>query len=852
MPNLNMGDFQFPNFQNPMAFLLLLLIPLLYILRKLRLFNMPSFPAVLQDWQGRSFIWKSRSNKLLSALSKIFIAGAFFFTVTAFADPVFSHRDKIYTSLGTDIMFVLDTSPSMAAKDIDNTRRIDAAKDRISELSQCEEYGGNRYGIVIFGSNASVAVPPTADNDYFQGVLDKLNVGTMGNGSAIGEGLSTAVYHMASSKAEKKCIILLTDGENNAGEIHPETAAKLAVNNNINLYVVGAGSRGSVPIEYTDPVTGKQYFGYLDSGYDFSSLRKLANMGNGMFFEVKTIDELKTALDTVSHGERTTQDFTYKTKNTSCYDIFVFIAIVLIIAALFIRYIVLKGYSCFKYRKSLISGLLFTVMAAVMLFFAYSGISWGTYLMPVQKNSCAVSMVFDISNSMMAEDCKGTEGNISRLKASAAYGEKLLSQMKGIPTSVVLAKGDGLVSIPLTEDTAIIESLLEVMSPAMMTNPGSSLGKGIKTAMGTFPSSFSNAGQIWLFTDGEETDRELAAALEECIQSGISVTIIGFGSENESKVLAGDGKTVVKTALRTDNIENIINTVLDKYSFYKKHANISYIKSGAKGSGAFLLRQLNNYNDHNLITAYETRPVPRYRFFLILSIMFFALSYIVTEYDFLKLFKSCKQEGRYKNTKKGGSSLLCIFIMLISGCSSRTADILSGTYSWHKKQYKHSISKFINVADRAMEDQDLETLDYSLYDLGTAYLMTGEKEAALNRFTSLSENAPADVKYSAFYNAGILSYEKGNYKEAVDFFKKALKINNSSINAKINLELSVRMNSTQGREKTRKTIQAHNDKNENPDNKNMEDALFEHIKENDKKQWKNSETTEPGDLSKDY
>ena len=622
------------NFQNPAAFLLLLLIPLLFILRRLKIFNIITFPAVLCDWEGRAFYWKGRVQKFLTGLAKFLLTVAFISVVTAFADPVTVTQEKVFSSLGTDIVFVLDTSPSMAAKDMNGLRRIDGAKNTIFELAT--EKAGNRYGIVEFGSNASVAVPPTADNAFFTGSLNNIDVGAMGNGSAIGEGLSTAIYHLATSKADKKCIILLTDGENNAGAIHPETAAKLAVNNNISLYVVGIGSKGNVPIEYTDPVTGKLYSGYLESDYSFNSLRKIASIGNGGFFEAQTIDELKAALATVSKNEEVSQDFTYKTKNKTFYDKFVLAAIICILAAWIIKAVLLKELICCKYRKSLFVKGALLVASFIMLIFAYSGISWGTYLVPVQKSSCAVSMVFDISNSMMAEDGpveSYTGKNMTRLKASSIYAKKLLEKMEGIPISVVLAKGEGVATIPLTEDTAIIESLIDVMSPAMMTNPGTSLGNGLLRAKETFPSNISAAGQIWLFTDGEETDRGLTDALSQCVQSGIPVTIIGFGSETPTEIVAGDGKTVIQTALRSEDIKKAIDKALEKYSFYKKHAAITYIKADEKGSGAMLLKQLNDYNSENLITAYETKPVPRYRMFILFAVILFALSFAVTEAD---------------------------------------------------------------------------------------------------------------------------------------------------------------------------------------------------------------------------
>ena len=124
---------------------------------------------------------------------------------------------KVFTSLGADIVFVLDTSPSMAAKDVDNNTRINAAKESIKAIAG--ENKGFRYGIVVFGSEASVLIPPTNDEVIFSQRLNDCQIGLLGDGSAIGDGLSTAVCHLLSSSAPKKYIILLTDGENNAGTI---------------------------------------------------------------------------------------------------------------------------------------------------------------------------------------------------------------------------------------------------------------------------------------------------------------------------------------------------------------------------------------------------------------------------------------------------------------------------------------------------------------------------------------------------------------------------------------------------------------------------------------------------------
>ncbi len=456
-----------PTFENPAAFFLVLLIPLLFILRSAKIFNQITFPAVLGDWEGHSFEWNGKPQKFLSILASFFFLIGFLLSVCALAAPVFSNQEKVYTSLGTDTVFVLDSSPSMSAKDMNGSQRLEAAKNAIYTLSHKND--GSRYGLVALGSNAAVLVPPTSDLNFFSERLSQINSGSFGNGSAIGDGLSTAVCHLVSSSAPKKCIVLLTDGENNAGEIHPETAAQLASDNNITIYVIGIGSKGKVPIEYTDPATGKLYSGYLDSNFNPASLKKIAGIAGGRYFEAQSIDELSAILTTVAKTETISQNFTYRTVTRLFYRQFLDIAILLFVLAWFIRRIILKEMVCFKYKRILFvrSGCL--LLAFIFLLLAHSGLTWGTYLVPVQKSGHSVAMVFDISNSMLAKDCPG---NTSRLDAASLYAKKLLSKMEGVPVAVVLAKGDGVAAIPLTDDSAMVESLLDVMSPGFMTVPG--------------------------------------------------------------------------------------------------------------------------------------------------------------------------------------------------------------------------------------------------------------------------------------------------------------------------------------------------------------------------------------------
>ena len=329
-----------PEFQTPAAFLLLLFIPTLYIFRKLGFFSRISLVTTFSNWNGKSFTWNKKFRNFVSVLSHILVIAAYVLAVIAMADPVIYKQEKVYTSRGTDIMFVLDNSPSMAAKDMAGGNRFDAAKNAIKELVNVNE--GASFGIVTMGEEASITVPATTDHKVFLERLDSIRIGTHGDGTAIGTGLSTAVFHLANSTAPKKCIVLITDGENNAGAIHPETASELALRNNITVYALGVGSSGSVPLEYVDPKTGKNYSGFLNSDFDVSSLRQIALAGGGRFFEAQSLNDLNLALTVITKNQSVVQTYHSKTTSYQIYDILIFIAGVLFVISWIIRRVYLQ------------------------------------------------------------------------------------------------------------------------------------------------------------------------------------------------------------------------------------------------------------------------------------------------------------------------------------------------------------------------------------------------------------------------------------------------------------------------------------------------------------------------------
>lgn len=818
------------SFQNSIVFLFFLTIPVYYILKKIGIFKRDYIVTVLADWNGKPIPWKGKSHRFFLFLSKLFTITAFVLSIFAYADPIISNKKKIFTSLGTDLIFAIDTSPSMAAKDIDNDSRLNSAKNSVFTLLEKTE--GIRAGVVALGTHASLVVPVTKDKTFFTEQINSLQIGAFGDGSAIGDGISTAVYHLSTSQAPRKCIILLTDGENNAGEIHPETAANLAKNNNITLYVVGIGSKGTIPLEYTNPITGKNYSGYFDSNYDSVSLKKIAEIGNGHYYEAKSLENLIETLQNVAKKESITQKFIYKIEKKQLYKKFLKFAFILILITLFIKIFILREYKYLKFNKNTVIKTIFSFLSLLFLFCAYLGISWGTYMQPVQKNGNSIAMVFDISNSMLAKDCP--EGN-TRLKAASLYAKKLLEKATESYISVILTKGDAFVAVPLTQDFTIIESLLDVMSPFMMTNPGSNLGKGLEKARESLKSNESSAGHIWLFTDGEETDNSLQQQIEICTKENTPLSIIGFGNENESTILAGDGKTKIQTALRSEQISQIIDKVNKKFSILMSKGNNNlFVKASDKSSASRILSQLKSTDKDNLINSFEVKKNNRFKLFLFLSLIMFYLSYICSELN-IKQFKSIL--------------LLSVVFITFSGCSLDTLKTFSGANSYHQNKYQKSISLFLDVLENSEQDENITNQVYSTYNLATSYLMLGEDEIALQYFLRIPQNVPNDIKYASLYNIGLIYFQKGDFSTASDYFKNAIKVDNSKLEAKLNMELSLQMIETSVLQNENNIIPAtQNDSDED----SLDKKLFKHIKENEKRQWKNTEIEYEPDFSKDY
>jgi Ca-activated chloride channel family protein len=250
--------------------------------------------------------------------------------VLSLARPQLKETTVEKNAEGIDIILVMDISTSMRAEDL-KPNRFEAArqvaKDFISQRIS------DRIGLVVFARKSFTVCPPTLDYTLLNRLLDDVQMGLIEDGTAIGMGLATAINRLKDSEAKSKILVLLTDGENNSGEIDPVTAADLAVSFGIKVYTIGAGTRGTAPYPVQDPIFGKRYQN-VPVDIDEDMLTEIASLTGGSYFRATDAEELKAVYAKIDELERTKVEELIYTDYTDLYPRFILPALLLLIIGL--------------------------------------------------------------------------------------------------------------------------------------------------------------------------------------------------------------------------------------------------------------------------------------------------------------------------------------------------------------------------------------------------------------------------------------------------------------------------------------------------------------------------------------
>lgn len=221
--------------------------------------------------------------------------------VVAIARPQTGRSKHTEYAEGIDIMLVLDTSGSMQAQDFEPKNRLHVAKEVVKEFVAKRHQ--DRIGLVVFAADAITQCPLTLDYALLDKLVDAVDFGMLDDGTAIGVALATACNRLKSTSAKSRVVILLTDGQNNAGMVDPTTAARVAATLGIKVYTVGVGTRGRAPMPINDPVFGRRLVS-VDVDIDEPTLRRIADLTDGKYFRATDREELVDIYNRIDQLEK--------------------------------------------------------------------------------------------------------------------------------------------------------------------------------------------------------------------------------------------------------------------------------------------------------------------------------------------------------------------------------------------------------------------------------------------------------------------------------------------------------------------------------------------------------------------
>lgn len=291
-------------FAHPYLLLLLLLLPLAAWLKGRR-GQPPAFVySSVQLLRAITNITRTRSGGLLAALRWLVLA----LFIIALSQPRLTKFDTTKaTASGVDIVVAFDLSGSMAAEDFEirgeRVNRVEMARAVLKGF--IDKRPSDRIGLVAFGTDAYIASPLTLDHDFLLKNLERLDLNAInGSQTAIGSALSTAVNRLREVKSKSKIVILMTDGQNNAGKVAPLTAAEAAQALKVKVYTIGVGTRGTAPM----PVyMGGRKVGYRPMAVDIDedTLQKVSQITDGKYYRADNAENFKRIYAEIDKLEKT-------------------------------------------------------------------------------------------------------------------------------------------------------------------------------------------------------------------------------------------------------------------------------------------------------------------------------------------------------------------------------------------------------------------------------------------------------------------------------------------------------------------------------------------------------------------
>lgn len=234
---------------------------------------------------------------------------------------------------GTDIVISLDVSTSMLAQDF-KPNRFEAAKDVAAKFVSGRET--DNIGLVIFAGESFTQVPLTTDKAVLMNYIQDMKIGVLEDGTAIGDGIATAINRIKNGKAKSKSIILLTDGSNNTGIVAPLTAAQIAKQLGIKVYTIGIGTNGQAPYPMVN-MFGRIEYQMQPVVIDENTLRQISTATGGKYFRATGNRVLSEIFEEIDKLEKSEIDVRHFSHTEDCYLPWAIAALALLLLELILR-----------------------------------------------------------------------------------------------------------------------------------------------------------------------------------------------------------------------------------------------------------------------------------------------------------------------------------------------------------------------------------------------------------------------------------------------------------------------------------------------------------------------------------
>ena len=279
--------------------------------------------------------WKTYFRHIVFVLEIVAIS----LFIIALARPQSSSKSQKVNVEGIDIVLAMDISSSMLACDL-KPDRLEASKIVASDF--VEGRPGDRMGLIVFSGETFTQVPLTTDHAMMLNMLKDMKCGMLEDGTAIGDGLASAVSRLKDSEAISKVVILLTDGDNNAGSIDPSTAAEMAKLFGIRVYTIGAGTRGMAPYPVQTQFGGVRYQ-QVEVNINEPLLQEIADVTGGKYFRAESKEKLQQIYDEIDKMERSKIEMTeFKRLHEEFYP-FVMLGLASLILAFILKNTIFKS-----------------------------------------------------------------------------------------------------------------------------------------------------------------------------------------------------------------------------------------------------------------------------------------------------------------------------------------------------------------------------------------------------------------------------------------------------------------------------------------------------------------------------